>query len=446
MKHVMLSRGWSFGTNPFPAFRSEMSYGRNQNDREFIGINGVTPNAEGILPDNAFKVIKTKEGAILIVAGEDNSPRCLLFAGSAGGFRGGVSIFQEATTGKVLKECSAGNACDSGIEVAVILDVNQSVGFYSTGRRTDEVIVHTWNGSVIETKTWEKQDWDRRNDPARSEDNVSWVPGNFRIVQLHGNDVSNGVTLENGELTRSTFDDVGILAHGFGIPTEGSHELSVVRFGRDMHNELVIAPAKDGEGVAQDRIAALVHEYSPGCGAKRWPSFHIDWDNAGQVEKLSSAYRGKGSGSDTYTLVIVPSDWAENIGGQFINERDFGGQTLSYKPGQTGKKESNLPNELLIAFQGDESRVRAFMDKVVALPSNRLDAHIIQVCGRARVKSHLEEVSGDPEFFMGADPNRVARYVSEVHFSQEGGVREVPQRSGGSSLGSIGDAFAKLGL
>ncbi len=106
-----------------------------------------------------------------------------------------------------------------------------------------------------------------------------------------------------------------------------------MRFGRDMHNELVIAPAKDGEGVAQDRIAVLVHEYSPGSGAKRWPSFHIDWDNASQVEKLSSAHRGKGSGSDTYTLVIVPSDWAENIAGQFINERDFVGQTVAYKQG-----------------------------------------------------------------------------------------------------------------
>ena len=331
MKHVKMGNGWRFDTSPFPAFRSEMSYGRNKNDCEFIGVDEIVPDQSGVLPENAFKVVKTKEGVILIVAGEDTTSRCLLFVGAIGGFRGNVEIFAEATTGKVISTCSAGNACNSGIEVAVILDVNQSVGFHSTGRRTNRVIVHTWNGSAIETKTWEKQDWDRRNDPIRSEDAINWISGNFRIVQLRGNDVSNGITLENGELTRSNFDDVSIMAHGFGIPAEGSHELSVVRFGRDMHNELVIAPAADDD-VEQDRIAVLVHEYSPGSGAKRWPSFHIDWENAGPVEKLSSAYRGKGSGSDSFALIIAPIGWAENIAAQFINERDFGGQTIAYNP------------------------------------------------------------------------------------------------------------------
>lgn len=424
MKHIDLSRGgWSFGTDPFPAFRSQMVYGHNQRDREFIGVNGVTPGEGGVLPENTFKVVKTKEGAIILAAGEDTTPRCLLFAGSNGGFRGGVEVFAEATTGRVLKTCSASNAMESGIQIAALLNIGQSVGFYAYGRRTDAIQVYTWNGKEIETKSWSKQAWDRRNDPARSEENIRWIPGNFRIFQLRGNDVSDGVTLENGRLTRSVFDGSEILAHGFNVPSAGSTELQVVRFGRDIHDELVVAPANGP--VASDRCAVLVHEYSPGSGGKRNPSFYINWDNAGSVEKLGSVYRGKGSGSDTYTLILAPTDWAENIAGQFISAKDYGGQTISYKPGETGKKkESDLPESLLIVFRGNEEKTRQFMDKVAALPANRLDAHTIQNCGRARVSAHLVEVSGDPDFFMGTDPNRVAWYVAETHLSQGGEMRQ----------------------
>src|SRR3989344_4468744 len=126
-----------------------------------------------------------------------------------------------------------------------------------------------------------------------------------------------------------------------------------------------------------------------------------------------------GGRGERWVLVPAPIGWAENIASQFVNERDYGGQTISYKPGNTtGKKESDLPQELLIAFRGDEEMTRKFMDKVATLPSDRLDDHIVQSCGRARVKAHLEEISGDPDFFMGADPNRVAFYVATVHFSK----------------------------
>ncbi len=68
------------------------------------------------------------------------------------------------------------------------------------------------------------------------------------------------------------------------------------------------------------------------------------------------------------------------------------------------------------AFNGNEDLAYDFMQKVAALPTKRLDAHIVQNCGRARVKEHLEEVSGDPDFFLGVDPNAVVFYVAEVHF------------------------------
>jgi hypothetical protein len=280
-----------------------------------------------------------------------------------------VEVFTEATTGRVLKNCSASNACESGIEIAALLDLGQSVAFHSTGRRTNQVEVYTWNGNEIESKTWSKMAWDRRNDSAHSEDNVAWILGNFRIVQLRGNDVSDGVMIENGRLTRSVFDGEGRLAHGFNVPKEGSLELQTVRFGRDMHEELVIAPAKDGESVDKDRYAVLVHEYSPGSGSKRWPSFFIDWDNVGQVEKIGSVYRGKGSGSDSYTLIIAPVGWAENIASQFINERDYNSQTISCKPGfSPSKKESNISSKF---WEGETAECIEPKPEIVILSEER---------------------------------------------------------------------------
>ncbi|MDO8469703.1 MAG: hypothetical protein Q7S84_01635 [bacterium] len=445
MKHIMLSQGWSFGTDPFPAFRSSMSYGHNQNDREFIGVNGAVPSADGVLPENIFKVVKTKEDAILIVAGEDTTPRCLLFVGSTGGFRGDVSIFDEATTGKVLKVCSAGNACDSGIEVAAILDISQSVAFHKTGRNENQVDVYTWNGVAIESKTWSKRAWDRRNDPPRSEENVTWIPGNFQILQVSGDRVSEGVTLECGRLHREVWGSNGRLAYGLGVPVEGNVELTTVRFGRDMHEELVIAPIKEGESASPDRCVVLVHEYSPGSGAKRYPSFYIDWQNAGPVEKIESVSRGKGSGSDTYTLIFAPIGWAENIAGQFVDQRDYHMPAIAYKPGakKFGGKE-DLPESLILAFSGNRGRIEEFMRKVAALSKDQLDEHTICVCGRGRVQSHLLEVSGDPDFFCGADPNAVKGYVADVHFRDAEVVTSETLADGGSD--AMTEAMRKAGL
>ena len=80
------------------------------------------------------------------------------------------------------------------------------------------------------------------------------------------------------------------------------------------------------------------------------------------------------------------------------------------------RKKADIPIEVLIAFKGNENRAREFIAKVAALPTDGLDDHIVQSCGRARVKAHLEEISGNPEFFMGVDPNRVVGYVATVHF------------------------------
>jgi len=215
MKHIMLSSAWEYSTDPFPAYRVNLVYGRNKRDREFLPVKDVTPmtqytvtgeygkaalytgtdkvaaeaakakydaeqkaKADGsswtptadleaglpILPESKFRVIKTKEkGTILVVPGSDDTNRCLLFVGCAGGFRGGVGVISDGTTGTILKECSAGNNCESSTEVIVLLEVGQSVAFHTSGRRTNEVYLYTYNGAEVEKKHFSKSEWDSRN-------------------------------------------------------------------------------------------------------------------------------------------------------------------------------------------------------------------------------------------------------------------------------------------
>ena len=218
MKHVMMSSAWEFGTDPFPAYRVNLVYGRNKHDREFLPMKDVTPMTQytvtadyektvlytgtdkvmaekvkggydadqkaknpesswpptanlkaGLpkLPEGKFRIIKTKEkGTILIVPGSDDTNRCLLFIGCKGGFRGGESIVQEGTTGQLLKQCSAGNNCESSTEAIVLLEVGQSIAFHTFGRRTDEVYLYTWNGTEMENKHFSIDEWKARNSVA----------------------------------------------------------------------------------------------------------------------------------------------------------------------------------------------------------------------------------------------------------------------------------------
>lgn len=213
MKHVNLTSAWEYGTDPFPAYRTSLIYGRNKRDREFLPVKDVTPMTQytvtadygktvlyvgtdkaaaeaakakydaeqtakvdwmkptadlkaGLptLPEGKFRVIKTKEkGTILVVPGNDDTNRCLLFVGCAGGFRGGESVLKDGTTGTILKTCSAGNACESSTVVIVLLEPGQSVAFHTYGRRTNEVYLYTWTGAEVEKKHFSKSEWDNRN-------------------------------------------------------------------------------------------------------------------------------------------------------------------------------------------------------------------------------------------------------------------------------------------
>lgn len=211
----MFSNAWEFGTDPFPAYRVNLVYGRNKRNREFLPVKDVAPvttytvtadygkvslyvgtdkssaeaanasydaeqkaKADGsswtptanleaglpTLPEGKFRVIRTKEkGTILVVPGNDDTNHCLLFVGREGGFRGGVSVVQDGTTGTILKECSAGNACESSCEVIALLEQGQTVAFHTSGRHTNEVYVYTWDGQEVLTKHFSGEEWRARN-------------------------------------------------------------------------------------------------------------------------------------------------------------------------------------------------------------------------------------------------------------------------------------------
>ena len=261
-------------------------------------------------------------------------------------------------------------------------------------------------------------------------------------LTLRGDRAENGIAVSNGQVPFTPHS--GMTRHNTGLLAS-----SPIRDGDldKVHvvitNEGVVLVPCDCEEIPQKELV-LVQQYSPGCGGKRWPSFYVEFGS--EIRKLSEASTSGGSGCETWVLISAPLGWAENVAGQFINERDCGGQLISYKPDNTGKKESGLPQELLIAFRGDEEMTRKFMAKVAILESGRLDDHIVHNCGRERVRVHLEEVSGDTDFFMGADPNRVVNYVAEIHFSRD---RDKPTDVGNIPSGgntALADALRKAGL
>ena len=110
---------------------------------------------------------------------------------------------------------------------------------------------------------------------------------------------------------------------------------------------------------------------------------------------------------------------------------------------ESAAKGSGLPESLFNAFNGDEERIKEFMAKVARLDASKLDDHEFS-CGRARKEAEVIRVSGDPDFFLGADPLFVCGYITEVHFSQE--KNEPRQDADGSVGGSLGDALRKAGL
>ena len=112
---------------------------------------------------------------------------------------------------------------------------------------------------------------------------------------------------------------------------------------------------------------------------------------------------------------------------------------------ETAAKGSGLPESLFNAFNGDEERIKEFMAKVAKLDAKKLDDHEFS-CGRARKEAEVIRVSGDSDFFLGADPLEVCGYIEEVHFSNNPTTDSSVDSptSGGNTM--LGDALRKAGL
>lgn len=112
---------------------------------------------------------------------------------------------------------------------------------------------------------------------------------------------------------------------------------------------------------------------------------------------------------------------------------------------EKASKESGLPENLFRAFNGNEERIREFMAKVARLDAKKLDEHEFS-CGRARKSAEVIRVSGDSDFFLGADPLEVCEYIEEVHFSSTQQTSAVASKEPKKFGTSIGDALRQAGM
>ncbi|MFA5886230.1 MAG: hypothetical protein WC863_00440 [Patescibacteria group bacterium] len=149
----------------------------------------------------------------------------------------------------------------------------------------------------------------------------------LKCFTLSGKDVSPVIKMEKGKISCWGGPGQPDIPFVYALNPE-VNEYSIANIGKKTNQFFL----QIGEGeVDQHQTLVFVHEYFNGSGAKRWPGFHIDWNNAGQVEILIQTQRHYGSGSDTWSLIIAPHGWVENIAAQFIDERDYPSQIISYK-------------------------------------------------------------------------------------------------------------------
>jgi len=163
MEMIIEGDNWSFSADPFPAYRTELIFGRNKRDRAFLPVLGnLVPNTEtGLLKDGSFKVIKTKKkGTICIVPGKDTTRRALVLLTVHGGFRGGCCYLPEHTTARVLVSAHAGSALRSAISVALLMEPGQVATFKSWGRYGTDFEQYHWNANSLGKMTYTKDEWE----------------------------------------------------------------------------------------------------------------------------------------------------------------------------------------------------------------------------------------------------------------------------------------------
>ncbi len=99
--------------------------------------------------EGKFEVAKVDE-VVFLRSGQDDTDRVLAFVGCRVE-RGSVSIYERATTGRILKECEAHNEKEGHIDVALILEPGQRIVFHreSESHGVDSLIGYEWDGESL---------------------------------------------------------------------------------------------------------------------------------------------------------------------------------------------------------------------------------------------------------------------------------------------------------
>ncbi len=165
----------------------------------------------------------------------------------------------------------------------------------------------------------------------------------FRCFTLRGDMISPGIRVEEDQILFAP--RWGMKRHSLpllaAVSESGKEQLFKVYVAL-IEKSVTLTPC-EGE---PSRELVLVQQYTPGCGAKRWPGFKVQLDD--EVRLLSQASTAGGSGREHWLLVSAPLGWAENIAAQFENVRDYPLQIIAFKQNIDANQPLTLP--LQVAF------------------------------------------------------------------------------------------------
>ena len=161
MKHIALSNRWIYRKTPFPAYRCAPN---GKIGAIEIPIFCLKPAPT--LPDGCFRVMGRDDGKLAVIAGEDETSRCLIFVGASDyGFflkdARRVTIFHPATNGRILASASYQSKDERSVELAAILRPYESVAFRKHGAVAafDEIEILTWTHSGLKVEAINFKEW-----------------------------------------------------------------------------------------------------------------------------------------------------------------------------------------------------------------------------------------------------------------------------------------------
>ena len=161
MKHIVLSNNWHYKNHTTRAYCCAPNGTIGALEVPVIGLKPAPT-----LPDGDFRVMAREDGELAIVAGKDETSRCLLFVGASDYdffLRDArrVTIFHPATNGHILASASYQSKNERSVELAAILGVDESVAFRKHGAvpALDEIEILTWTHWGLKVEKISFKEW-----------------------------------------------------------------------------------------------------------------------------------------------------------------------------------------------------------------------------------------------------------------------------------------------